>query len=108
MIKVVRGEIAQKWNQYVSREKNPEMMDSEFGVIWLKSQESYELCTKEEYIFCLNEGKNFFSVGREKRNCGEEKLFYRGPLCSSCTSGYPGKDYLSVGYGGDQCGQHSQ
>ena len=34
MIKVIRGAIEGTVNQYVSRKKNPEMMDSEFGVIY--------------------------------------------------------------------------
>ncbi len=79
MIKVVRGEIAQKWNQYVSREKNPEMMDSEFGVIWLKSQESYELCTKEEYIFCLNRGRISFQWDEKKETVERKSCFTEDP-----------------------------
>ena len=56
MIKVVRGTIEQKYNVYVSREKNPEMMGSEFSVISLKMGETFRIATREEYLFCLNQG----------------------------------------------------
>ena len=60
MIKVVRGDISEKYNRYVIREKNPEMMDSEFGVICLKQGESFEIITNEEYLICLNCGSVIF------------------------------------------------
>lgn len=56
MIKVIRGAIEGTVNQYVSRKKNPEMMDSEFGVIYLREKEVFEIVTNEEYVFCLNCG----------------------------------------------------
>ncbi|MCI8832268.1 MAG: 5-deoxy-glucuronate isomerase [Lachnospiraceae bacterium] len=56
MIKVIRGAIEGTVNQYVSRKKNPEMMDSEFGVIYLREKEVFEIATNEEYVFCLNCG----------------------------------------------------
>ena len=56
MIKVVRGTIEHKHNVYVSREKNPEMMGSEFSVISLKMGETFQITTQEEYLFCLNQG----------------------------------------------------
>ena len=43
MIKVIRGAIEGTVNQYVSRKKNPEMMDSEFGVIYLREKEVFEI-----------------------------------------------------------------
>ncbi len=60
MIKVVRGNIDQKWNRYVCRGENPEMMDSEFGVICLRTGEDVEILTEEEYVFCLNCGSVVF------------------------------------------------
>ena len=57
MIKIVRGDLSETYNRYVTREKNPEMMDSEFGVIYLKKGESFELLTEEEYVFVLNRGE---------------------------------------------------
>lgn len=56
MIRVVRGTMNQKLNKYVCREKNPEMMDSEFSVLHLRKGEDYQITTKEEYVFCLNRG----------------------------------------------------
>lgn len=61
MIKVVRGNIDQKLNKYVSRENNPEMMDSEFSVVYLKDGEEFEIMTEEEYVFCLNCGTVIFN-----------------------------------------------
>lgn len=74
MIKVIRGMISEKMNAYVTREKNPEMMDSEFGVISLNKGELYTLFTKEEYVFCLNQGHVIFrwddnEEKAERKNC---------------------------------------
>lgn len=60
MIKVVRGDINQKIIKYVCREKNPEMMDSEFSVVYLEDGEGFEIITEEEYVFCLNCGAVMF------------------------------------------------
>jgi len=60
MVRVVRGTVSEKMNAYVTREKNPEMMDSEFGVIYLNKGEKYEITTEEEYLFCLNHGTVIF------------------------------------------------
>lgn len=79
MIKVVRGDITQKWNKYVSREKNPEMMDSEFGVIYLKNQESFEIFTDEEYVFCLNRGRIVFAWDGEEETVDRKSCFTDDP-----------------------------
>lgn len=70
MIKVVRGTVSEMMNKYVTREKNPEMMDSEFGVIYLNKGEKYEISAQEEYVFCLNHGKVIFRWD-EKEECAE-------------------------------------
>ena len=66
--------ISEKMNAYVTREKNPEMMDSEFGVISLNKGELYTIFTKEEYVFCLNQGHVIFrwddnEEKAERKNC---------------------------------------
>lgn len=77
MIKIVRGTVAEKRNTYVTRDKNPEMMGSEFGVIYLNKSETIEIVAEEEYVFCLNHGTALFRwEGREERaerkNCFTE------------------------------------
>lgn len=79
MIKVVRGELSQMWNKYVSREKNPEMMGSEFSVIYLKNQERFEIDTKEEYVFCLNRGKVVFSWDDREDTAERKSCFTEDP-----------------------------
>lgn len=77
MIKVVRGTVSKTMNAYVTREQNPEMMDSEFGVIYLHKGERFEIFTKEEYVFCLNRGTVIFRWDgneeyAERKNCFAE------------------------------------
>lgn len=77
MIKVVRGTIEQTHNVYVSKDKNPEMMGSEFSVISLKKGESFSITTEGEYLFCLNQGVVLFhwdglEAQAERKNCFTE------------------------------------
>lgn len=68
MIKVVRGTVSELLNRYVTRERNPEMMDSEFGVLCLNKGKKFSLRTEEEYLFCLYNGTVVFRWdGREER-----------------------------------------
>jgi 5-deoxy-glucuronate isomerase len=87
MIKVVRGDINHKWNPYVTREKNPEMMSSEFGVIFLKKGESYELKTEEEYIFCLNLGSVIFRWDGIEEKAVRNNCFIEDPYVLHVHSG---------------------
>lgn len=79
MIKAVKGEITQKENKYVSREKNPEMMDAEFGVIYLKSGENFEVITDGEYIFCLNCGQVRFQWDNTEKTVERMDCFREDP-----------------------------
>ena len=80
MIKVIRGKLDKKLNKYVCREKNPEMMDSEFSVASLKKGEVFEITTQEEYVFCLNCGTvilkwDSFEKTAERKNCFQEEPY---------------------------------
>lgn len=79
MIKVVRGNINQKLNKYVSREQNPEMMDSEFGVVYLKNGETFALTAREEYVFCLNCGRVRFEWDGSSVTAEREDCFFHEP-----------------------------
>lgn len=87
MIKVVRGDISQKVNKYVCREKNPEMMDSEFSVIYLKSGEMFEISTEEEYIFCLNCGRVLFQWDNARETVQRVNCFRDDPYVLHVHSG---------------------
>ena len=80
MIKIVRGDLSETYNRYVTREKNPEMMDSEFGVIYLKKGESFELLTEEEYVFVLNRGEITMAWDDEEKTVRREDCFREEPF----------------------------
>lgn len=98
MIKVVRGNIDRKWNNYVCRDKNPEMMDSEFSVIYLKAGEDFEILTEEEYVFCLNCGSvifqwDGFEASAKRGNCFRDDPYVLHVHCGTrvrlrCVSEY--------------------
>lgn len=87
MKKVIRGTIDQKLNKYVSREENPEMMDSEFGVIHLRSGEDFEISTEEEYVFCLNCGTVIFSWDGTEETAERKSCFQDDPCVLHVHSG---------------------
>lgn len=87
MIKVVRGDINQKVNKYVTREKNPEMMDSEFSVVYLTAGENFEITTKEEYVFCLNNGSVAFEWDGLRETAARENCFADDPCVLHVHSG---------------------
>lgn len=79
MVRVVRGTVSEKMNAYVTREKNPEMMDSEFGVIYLNKGEKYEITTEEEYLFCLNHGTVIFRWDDKEESATRKSCFTDDP-----------------------------
>lgn len=79
MVKVIRGAVPEMMNAYVTREKNPEMMDSEFGVIYLRRGEKYKILTKEEYVFCLNCGEVIFRWEGHEEYAGRKSCFTEDP-----------------------------
>lgn len=87
MIKVVRGDNNQRINKYVCREKNPEMMDSEFCVIHLKNGEEYKIITGEEYVFCLNCGTVVFQWDDKKETVERKSCFTDDPYVLHVHSG---------------------
>lgn len=87
MIKVVRGTIGETLNKYVSREKNPEMMGSEFAVIRLKSGQVFEITATEEYVFCLNCGKAVFEWDGRSQVADRQDCFRFGPYVLHICSG---------------------
>ncbi len=79
MIKVVRGTLSSTMNSYVTREKNPEMMGSEFGVLFLKPGEKFRIQTEEEYLFCLNHGNLIFRWDDQEERAQRKDCFTEDP-----------------------------
>ena len=79
MIKIVRGGLKERYNRYVTRDRNPEMMNSEFGVVYLAKGEEFSLTTEEEYVFVLNRGEVIFSWDGEERHVRRDDCFREEP-----------------------------
>lgn len=80
MIKTARGNIDHKVNKYVCKELNPEMMNSEFSVLFLKEKETFELIAKEEFVFCLNQGTVTFKWNDTEETVERKNCFIDQPI----------------------------
>lgn len=91
MVKVVRDPIQPHvFNRLVTCEKNPEMMESEFGVIALEKGDTFRIDTHDsEYVLCLNEGKVEFQWNTGTATVERLDCFHHDPvvlhLCKGST-----------------------